>query len=44
MARVWDSALATPLLSHGGRLWAADHPPRGAGFYFTLPIGIEALE
>jgi len=25
--------------SHGGRLWAAANPPRGAGFYFTLPIG-----
>jgi C4-dicarboxylate-specific signal transduction histidine kinase len=23
--------------SHGGRLWAADNPPRGARFYFTLP-------
>jgi PAS domain S-box-containing protein len=30
--------------SHGGRLWAAEHPPRGARFYFTLPIGLEALE
>jgi signal transduction histidine kinase len=23
--------------SHGGRLWAAANPPRGAHFYFTLP-------
>jgi signal transduction histidine kinase len=23
--------------SHGGRLWAADNPPRGASFSFTLP-------
>jgi signal transduction histidine kinase len=23
--------------SHGGRLWAADNPPRGASFCFTLP-------
>jgi len=23
--------------SHGGRLWAADNPPRGAIFQFTLP-------
>jgi C4-dicarboxylate-specific signal transduction histidine kinase len=24
--------------SHGGRMWAADNWPRGARFYFTLPI------
>jgi signal transduction histidine kinase len=24
--------------AHGGRLWATDHPPRGARFSFTLPI------
>lgn len=23
--------------SHGGRLWATDHAPRGASFYLTLP-------
>jgi signal transduction histidine kinase len=23
--------------SHGGRLWAAENPPRGARFCFTLP-------
>jgi PAS domain S-box-containing protein len=23
--------------AHGGKLWATDNPPRGAGFYFTLP-------
>jgi signal transduction histidine kinase len=23
--------------SHGGRLWAADNPPRGARFCFTFP-------
>ena len=23
--------------SHGGRLWAADNPPRGASFHFILP-------
>jgi signal transduction histidine kinase/CheY-like chemotaxis protein len=27
--------------SHGGRLWAADNPPRGASFCFTLPTGVE---
>jgi C4-dicarboxylate-specific signal transduction histidine kinase len=24
--------------AHGGRVWAAGHPPRGARFSFTLPI------
>jgi PAS domain S-box-containing protein len=28
--------------SHGGRLWAADHAPRGASFYLTLPTGVDA--
>jgi signal transduction histidine kinase len=27
--------------SHGGRLWAADNPPRGARFCFTLPANDE---
>jgi NO-binding membrane sensor protein with MHYT domain/signal transduction histidine kinase len=30
--------------SHSGRLWAADNPPRGASFYFTLPTKIETQE
>jgi signal transduction histidine kinase len=30
--------------SHGGRLWAANNPPRGASFYFTLPTKVEADE
>jgi PAS domain S-box-containing protein len=30
--------------SHGGRLWAADNSPRGAGFYLTLPAKVEAHE
>jgi PAS domain S-box-containing protein len=27
----------TIIESHGGRLWATDHPPRGASFCLTLP-------
>jgi PAS domain S-box-containing protein len=30
------------VVSHGGRLWAADNPPRGASFYLTLPTKVEA--
>ena len=30
--------------SHGGRLWAADNPPRGASFCFTLPTEVEKHE
>ncbi len=30
--------------SYGGRLWAVDNFPRGASFYLTLPIRIEARE
>jgi C4-dicarboxylate-specific signal transduction histidine kinase len=30
--------------SHGGRLRAADNPPRGASFSFTLPTKVEATE
>jgi signal transduction histidine kinase len=29
--------------SHGGRLWAAEHSPRGAIFQFTLPTKAAAL-
>ena len=30
--------------SHGGRLWAADNPPRGARFCFTLPADGETRD
>jgi PAS domain S-box-containing protein len=30
--------------SHGGRLWAADNPPRGASFNFTLPVEADPPE
>ncbi len=31
------SGSVAPLLNRTGRLWAADNPPRGARFCFTLP-------
>jgi C4-dicarboxylate-specific signal transduction histidine kinase len=30
--------------SHGGRLWAADNPSRGASFHITLPTKLEAYD
>jgi signal transduction histidine kinase len=30
--------------SNGGRLWAADNPPRGARFCFTLPTSDETRD
>jgi len=30
--------------SHGGRLWATDHAPRGASFHLTLPSKAETHE
>jgi PAS domain S-box-containing protein len=30
--------------SHGGRLWAADNPPHGARFCFTLPTSNETFD
>jgi C4-dicarboxylate-specific signal transduction histidine kinase len=30
--------------SHGGRLWAAGNPPRGASFHITLPTKVEVHE
>ncbi len=32
------------LESHGGRLWAAENPPRGASFFLSLPTKTEAHE
>jgi signal transduction histidine kinase len=30
--------------SHGGRLWAADNPPRGATFHVTLPTDVDTRQ
>jgi signal transduction histidine kinase len=30
--------------SHGGRLWATDNSPRGAGFHLTLPSKVEVYK
>ena len=30
--------------SHGGRLWAAPNPPRGASFFFTLSANVQVPE
>jgi signal transduction histidine kinase len=30
--------------SHGGRLWAADNPPRGASFHLSLPSQADSHE
>jgi signal transduction histidine kinase len=30
--------------SHGGRLWAANNPSRGASFHVALPLGLEGPE
>jgi C4-dicarboxylate-specific signal transduction histidine kinase len=32
------------VVSHNGRLWAADNSPRGASFHFVLPTKVETLE
>ena len=38
----WLMGLAQAIVeSHGGRLWAADNPTRGARFCFTLPTSGE---
>ena len=30
------------IMAHGGELWAANNPERGATFHFTLPVNTEA--
>jgi two-component system sensor kinase FixL len=35
------SVCRTIITAHGGKLWAANNPERGATFYFTLPVSEE---
>lgn len=36
------SVCRTIISAHGGKLWAANNPDRGATFHFTLPVNTEA--
>ena len=36
------SVCRTIITAHGGKLWAANNPERGATFHFTLPASTEA--
>jgi signal transduction histidine kinase len=36
------SVCRTIINAHGGKLWAANNPERGATFHFTLPASTEA--
>jgi C4-dicarboxylate-specific signal transduction histidine kinase len=35
------SVCRTIITAHGGKLWAANNPERGATFFFTLPVAKE---
>jgi two-component system sensor kinase FixL len=38
------SVCRTIISAHGGKLWAANNPERGATFHFTVPVSNEVNE